>query len=99
MLKTGVRGTGGKPECQFGGSAAMVKSEDEVCPTCGAKMIPIVYGYPTVELFEAAERGEVFLGGCCIMDYNPAFACSCSEIRIEAPRITTKTPPSRRPRA
>jgi hypothetical protein len=24
-----------------------------------------VYGLPSPELFEAAERGEIILGGCC----------------------------------
>jgi hypothetical protein len=27
-------------------------------------MVPIVYGYPTPETFESAERGEVVIGGC-----------------------------------
>jgi hypothetical protein len=38
-----------------------------VCPKCGGKMVRIVYGEPTEELIEAAERGEVILGGCCII--------------------------------
>jgi hypothetical protein len=35
------------------------------CPQCDSSenVIPIVYGYPSEELFEAAERGEVSLGG------------------------------------
>lgn len=36
------------------------------CPDCGAEMRPVVYGYPSVELIEQAERGEVILGGCVI---------------------------------
>ena len=36
------------------------------CPKCGSTdTIPIVYGMPGKELFEAAERGELSLGGCC----------------------------------
>ncbi len=32
----------------------------KVCPQCGGRpIIPIVYGLPGLELFEAAERGEV----------------------------------------
>jgi hypothetical protein len=27
---------------------------------------PILYGMPTPEAFEAAERGEFVIGGCCI---------------------------------
>lgn len=35
-----------------------------VCPECGGKLIPIEYGYPSAEMMEKAERGEIFLGGC-----------------------------------
>ena len=38
----------------------------KVCPKCGGKIVEILYGEPTEELFNAAERGEVILGGCCI---------------------------------
>ena len=36
------------------------------CPHCAGVMIPIAYGYPDGELFEAAERGEAAIGGCVI---------------------------------
>ena len=37
------------------------------CPNCGRDgVVPIVYGLPTSETFEAAERGEFELGGCII---------------------------------
>jgi hypothetical protein len=45
------------------------------CPTCGAVLIPIVYGLPGGDLFEQAERGEVELGGCLVVDTNPQFHC------------------------
>ncbi|MEJ7697128.1 MAG: hypothetical protein WKF78_11055 [Candidatus Limnocylindrales bacterium] len=36
--------------------------------TCPAghefRIAPIVYGYPSPETFEAAERGDVTIGGC-----------------------------------
>lgn len=38
----------------------------QVCPKCGGKVVEIIYGEPTEELFYAAERGEVMLGDCCI---------------------------------
>lgn len=38
----------------------------KVCPKCGGKIVEILYGEPTEELFNAAERREVILGGCCI---------------------------------
>jgi len=43
-------------------------------------MVPIVYGYPGHGLMEAAERGEVVLGGCVIMPHQPKWKClSCKE--------------------
>lgn len=48
----------------------------EKCPKCGAdKTIPIVYGFPANELFEAAERGEACLGGCIIEEDPPSWYC------------------------
>ena len=38
------------------------------CPKCGAKLLRIVYGLPTQELGEASERGEVIIGGCCVVE-------------------------------
>lgn len=36
-----------------------------VCPKCKSKnIIPIVYGYPSSELFELSGQGKVKLGGC-----------------------------------
>ena len=43
-----------------------VLSEIKVCEKCRNKVLPIVYGYPSPETFEKAERGELILGGCCI---------------------------------
>jgi hypothetical protein len=34
-----------------------------------------VYGYPTRETFEAAERGELALGGCVIDEESPDYEC------------------------
>lgn len=46
------------------------------CPTCGSTdRARIVYGLPGPELMEAAERGEVVLGGCCVSDDDPRYAC------------------------
>jgi len=35
-----------------------------LCPVCGEKGMPVVYGKPGKELIEKAKRGEVELGGC-----------------------------------
>ena len=45
------------------------------CPKCGDQLIEIVYGMPGPELFEASERGEVILGGCCITGDDPKYHC------------------------
>ncbi len=45
---------------------------------CGKSMVPVVYGMPGPDLFEASERGDVVLGGCVVSDDIPAFRCrSC----------------------
>lgn len=37
------------------------------CPKCvSERVVPIMYGLPSDELFEDWDRGEVELGGCCI---------------------------------
>ena len=38
-------------------------------------MTPIVYGMPVPEVIEAAERGEIRIGGCVIRDGQPLFVC------------------------
>lgn len=45
------------------------------CPKCGKNLVEIVYGMPAPELFEAAERGEVILGGCCFSGDDPKYHC------------------------
>ncbi len=65
----------------------MVHSTDDRCPSCGARSIPIVYGYPLPETFEAADRGEVVLGGCCIRDVDSAFTCGCDQELFPNPEV------------
>lgn len=44
-----------------------VKRKPLKCEKCGQKsVVKIVYGFPSDELFERAERNEVILGGCCM---------------------------------
>lgn len=46
------------------------------CPACGSiNTVKILYGMPTYEAFEAQERGELVLGGCCIGMDDPDRAC------------------------
>ena len=49
-------------------------SDQGSCPVCGsADVAPILYGLPSQEGFEAAERGEVMLGGC--EPHDPSHGC------------------------
>lgn len=52
------------------------------CPECqGDRTVPIIYGFPSQEIFEAAERGEVAIGGCVLEAHNPDWACPACEHR------------------
>ena len=43
-----------------------------VCPKCKSdRTVPILYGYPSHEAFEAEERGDLILGGCEMIDGMP----------------------------
>ena len=37
------------------------------CKYCGEKVVEILYGMPSSEAFELVEKGELYLGGCCIV--------------------------------
>jgi len=48
-------------------------------------MLPVVFGFPSHEMFEAAERGEIILGGCCLpIEGEPRRSCACGEL-VELP--------------
>ena len=53
---------------------------EKVCPACGGKLVPILYGLPSPDGFQAAERGEFVLGGCIVSGDDPQLACAgCHE--------------------
>lgn len=46
------------------------------CPACGStNTVKILYGLPSQEGFDAQERHEIVLGGCCISPNSPDRAC------------------------
>lgn len=45
------------------------------CSRCGGSAVPIAYGYPGPEMMEAAERGEIVLGGCMVSEGQPTRRC------------------------
>jgi predicted RNA-binding Zn-ribbon protein involved in translation (DUF1610 family) len=64
-----------------------VAAHEGACPRCGetVKPVPIAYGYPSAEMFEAAERGEIQLGGCVIGEDDPPFVCpACGQPIVPA---------------
>ena len=57
------------------------------CPSCGkiARMTPIVFGYPGVELWTAERRGEVVLGGCVVGPTDPTHRCVACNTSVQLP--------------
>lgn len=48
----------------------------ERCPECGSdRIVPILYGLPTSESGEAADRGELLIGGCMTGPGAPRWGC------------------------
>lgn len=56
---------------------ARAVTDPMTCPGCSSHMSPqpVVYGYPSIELVDAAERGDVFLGGCVVYRDFPSHRC------------------------
>ena len=47
----------------------MTSTAPGACPRCAAEaVIPVVWGMPTPDDFDRAERGDFTLGGCCVPD-------------------------------
>jgi hypothetical protein len=59
----------------------MMKMKKKVCPKCGSlDVVPIEYGYPGPEMMDAAEKGLIELGGCCVGGDDPRKHCkACGE--------------------
>lgn len=54
----------------------LVRRKPCKCPHCGGKVVRIIYGEPTPETFEKADRGELVIGGCCINEESPDWECT-----------------------
>lgn len=49
---------------------------EDACPAGGQHdPVKISYGYPSGAMFEAVERGEIFLGGCLLSRSSPTSRC------------------------
>lgn len=47
-------------------------AKSRVCPNCGWRTVPIVYGLPQSDDWE---RDDIFLGGCIVDEHQPDFGC------------------------
>ena len=47
-----------------------------LCPDCQQPNVaPILYGLPGEDMIDAAERGDIVLGGCIITGRDPGWLC------------------------
>jgi hypothetical protein len=51
--------------------------DGERCSECRGPVVPIAYGFPGPGMFEAANRGEIVLGGCTLLPGSPTHSCAC----------------------
>jgi len=51
------------------------------CPICNQSdmVLPILYGFPSEEMFEQSKKGLIILGGCCIEKDDPDWYCKRDE--------------------
>jgi len=46
------------------------------CPTCKkAKLVPLIFGLPGMDLVAQEGRGEIVLGGCVSSEFPPELQC------------------------
>ena len=60
-----------KATCRINEPVEEIQRKPRKCPHCGGKVLRIQYGHPGPELFEAADRGEILLGGCILSPDSP----------------------------
>jgi len=61
------------------------------CSKCKSEeTIDIVYGYPTTKTMKKAERGEIYLGGCCITNNDPPWYCKKCQRSFGKIKLTGK---------
>ena len=54
----------------------MGRDQKQKCPSCNSNnVVTIVYGMPSSELEEQAQRGEIILGGCVVTENDPELYC------------------------
>lgn len=60
------------------------RSRRKTCPECkkADEVVSILYGMPTHEAFEAGERGELHIGGCCVVPDQPTKHCNRCDLEF-----------------
>lgn len=59
------------------------------CPVCGWKLLPIIYGYPSPELFE---RDDIVIGGCIVDPMYPYYSCSNCDWKSQGWAVSAPLP-------
>lgn len=55
------------------------------CPVCSSsETVPLAFGFPGPEMMDAADRGEIVLGGCCLPE-GPIPRWHCAACRVDFP--------------
>jgi hypothetical protein len=55
----------------------------EICPECGGPVRRIMWGMPTFEDTERAERKGWVLAGCCVDDRNSMCECGATAYALD----------------
>lgn len=73
----------------------MLKKRGKACPRCGSRgVVPIGYGYPEADMMDAAEKGSIALGGCCVTGDDPRSHCKACGEDFDRPQARTSRRPS-----
>jgi hypothetical protein len=65
----------------------MTSQVDERCRACGGRVLPVLWGMPDVEAMEAAERGELIIGGCTPDDIELGCECGATAYDVDGRRV------------
>lgn len=59
----------------------MNRNKNKLCPICKKNdmVIRIVYGEPTIELWNDSQKGKFHIGGCCQIIGAPKWFCKRDE--------------------
>jgi len=59
------------------------KRKPRQCPACKSKNVAsIMYGDPSSEAIEQAEKKKIVFGGCCISGRDPSWQCLDCQVEI-----------------